>query len=283
MAHLFFDALEQQLPYRLRGIGIGHTQEAIRRPHGYPYHQWLQIRSGRLRLLAGDAEARARAGDGMYLRPREFHAYVSDGRQAAVVDWLCFDGSGVEGALAGGPLSRSGVYRLADPSPVNRAFEEAWSVASGGGAHGRGPTAARLSARVYEILMVLNEAAAGPGQSSVAEGVRRLQPALRALDKRPAAAWDVDSIASIIGVTPQHLGRLFRGALGQSPMEYLIRSRMNLALRLLLERPDLRVHEVGAAVGYPDPNYFIRLFRDREGSTPGQFRALHGEEADERA
>jgi len=58
-------------------------------------------------------------------------------------------------------------------------------------------------------------------------------------------------------------------------LEYLVRLRLNRALQLLVERPDLRVHEVGEAVGYPDTNYFIRLFRQREGSTPGQFRSLH--------
>jgi AraC-like DNA-binding protein len=28
-------------------------------------------------------------------------------------------------------------------------------------------------------------------------------------------------------------------------------------------------------VGYPDTSYFVRLFRQREGLTPGQFQQLH--------
>ncbi len=103
----------------------------------------------------------------------------------------------------------------------------------------------------------------------------RLQPVLAALAHRPAHGWDADTLAALIGVTPQHLARLFRRSLGQSPLEYLGRLRLNRALQLLVDRPDLRIHEVGAAVGYPDPNYFIRLFRRHEGRTPGEFRELH--------
>jgi AraC family transcriptional regulator of arabinose operon len=274
MAFLFFDARGQSLPFRLRGIGVEHRQEAIRRSHGYPYHQWIQVRSGRLRCETGGFLSSAGPGDGIYLAPGEFHAYGAEGKREALVDWACFDGSGVEAAMSGGPLSRSGVYRLANPALVRKAFTDLWTVAAEVGV-----TAPRLSVRVYAILMALAEAAAWPGRVSAASGARRLEPVLAAIGKRPASSWDMDYLASIIGVTPQHLGRLFRQSLGQPPLEYLIRLRLNRALKLLLERPDLRVHEIGEAVGYGDSAYFIRLFKSREGTTPGQFRSLHGADA----
>lgn len=259
------------LPFRLRSIGVGHAQEPIRRPHGYPQHQWIQVRSGRIRLTVGESVGVARPGDGMFLRADEPHTYQSEGEGAATVDWMAFDGSGLDAVLAGGPLVRSGVYRLTGTGAVDRVFARTWAEASEPGVPG-----SRLSACVYELLMVLTEVAAGLGQTSTASGLGRLEPILEALAHRPAHPWDVDVLAAMIGVTPQHLGRLFRRALGQPPLEYLVRLRLNRALQLLVERPDLRIHEVGAAVGYPDPNYFTRLFRQREGRTPGQFRDLHG-------
>lgn len=271
MAMLFPGLPGLPLPFRLRGIGVNHLQEPIRRPHGYPQHQWIQVRSGRLRLTSADGDQTARPGDGFYLRPDEPHAYRTDGPGTAVVDWMGFDGPGIEAALAGGPLGRSGVYRLVDTLGVDAVFDRAWAAASDPGAPGP-----RLSALVYELLMVLTEGASGLGRPSAAAGLGRLEPVLAALAARPAHPWDIDALASVIGVTPQHLGRLFRRALGQSPLDYLVRLRLNRALQLLIERPDLRVHEVGEAVGYPDANYFIRLFRRHEGRTPGQFRDLHG-------
>lgn len=269
MAMLFPELPGLPLPFRLRGIGVNHVQEPVRRPHGYPQHQWIQVRDGRLSLMVPDGREVARPGDGFYLRPDEPHAYHAEGEGGALVDWMGFDGTGVEGALTGGPLTRSGVYRLTGAASVDRVFARTWAAAS---ERAPGP---RLSACVYDLLMALTEEAAGTGGFSAAAGLGRLQPVLEALGHRPAHAWDVDSLAALIGVTPQHLGRLFRRSLGQPPLEYLARLRLNRALQLLVERPDLRVHEVGAAVGYPDPNYFIRLFRRREGRTPGEFRALH--------
>jgi len=270
MAMLFPDLPGIPLSFRLRGIGVGHIQEPIRRPHGYPQHQWIQVRVGRLRLTVAEGEDVAREGDGLYLRPQEPHAYRSEGEGDAVVDWMGFDGPGVSESLAAGPLTRSGVYRLTGAASVDRVFARTWATASDPGA-----TGPRLSACVYDLIMVLTDEAAGVGRISAAAGLGRLQPVLAALTHRPAHPWDADTLAALIGVTPQHLGRLFRRSLGQSPLEYLGRMRLNRALQLLVERPDLRVHEVGAAVGYPDANYFIRLFRRHEGRTPGEFRDLH--------
>lgn len=257
------------LPFRLRGIGVGHPQEPVRRPHGYPQHQWIQLRAGRLRLNSEAGEQTVRVGDGFYLMPNEPHSYVAD-ETLAVVDWMSFDGHGVEDVLSVGPLTRSGVYRLTGTADLDQIFRRTWALASESGTSG-----SRLSKCVYDLLMTLTEEAAGLGQVSAAAGLGRLRPVLEAMAHRPAHPWDVEALASLVGVTPQHLGRLFRGALGQSPLEYLGRLRMNRALQLLVERPDLRVHEVGAAVGYPDSNYFVRCFRRREGRTPGEFRALH--------
>jgi AraC family transcriptional regulator of arabinose operon len=271
MAMIFPGLPGLPLPYRLRGIGIHHLQEPIRRPHGYPQFQWIQIRSGRLLLEAGGLRQTGRPGDGFFLRPDEPHGYWAVGGGEATVDWMGFDGPGIEASLAGGPLGRSAVYRLTSTDGVDRVFEQTWAAASGPSAAGT-----RLSACVYELLMVLTEAASGQGRPSAASGLGRLEPVLAALASRPAYPWDIEALAAILGVSPQHLGRLFRRALGQSPLEYLARLRMNRALQLLVERPDLRVHEVGEAVGYPDPNYFIRRFRASEGRTPGEFRDLHG-------
>jgi AraC-like DNA-binding protein len=162
------------------------------------------------------------------------------------------------------------VYRLSGTDRIDRALEAAWAAASDPSV-----PATRLSACTYELLMALAEEVAGPGQASLAAGRGRLAPVVEALALRPGEAWDVGALAGVIGVSPQHLGRLFRRAYGLAPLEYVVRFRIHRALQLLVSRPDLKVHEVAAWVGYPDANYFVRLFRQREGITPGQFRDLH--------
>jgi AraC-like DNA-binding protein len=269
MPLLFTDLPGIPLPYRLRSLGSHWPQEPIQRPFGYPHHQWFQVRSGALKVEVADAVQTAKAGDGVYLAADEPHAYRAATAEV-VVDFLAFDGPGVADLLHQGPLTRSGVYRLGSPDPVRAVLERAWDLASAQAGKGL-----RLSACVYELLTTLADEAAGAGQVSTAYQRGRLEPVLAALVHQPTHPWTVGQMAAILGHSPQSLGRLFRQALGQSPLEYLVRLRLNRALQLLAERPDLRVNEVGTAVGYPDTSYFVRLFRQREGLTPGQFQKLH--------
>jgi len=271
MAMIFLALPSASLPFRLRNLGKDHSQEPIRRIHGYPHFQWIQVRSGQLRLSLETGDSVARPGDGLFLEPDKYHAYSAEGPDKTTVDWIAFDGSGVSGALAGSPLVQSGVFRLSSAESVNLTMNDAWQEASRSGL-----SPSRLSVFVYGLILALIEGVIGPGGLSITAGIGRLEPVLTAVARQPAQPWDIGSMAALVGVTPQHLGRLFRRTLGSTPQEYLIHLRLNRASQLLVDRPDLRVHEVGSAVGYSDTNYFIRLFRSREGRTPGQFRALHG-------
>lgn len=67
----------------------------------------------------------------------------------------------------------------------------------------------------------------------------------------------------------------FRRDFGESILEYLTRIRMEKALELL-ERTDQRIGEIGALCGYPDQNYFCRLFKRYYGKNPGQVRKGEG-------
>lgn len=274
MAIRFFETSDSvsPLPFSLRGIGVDHRQEPIRRPHGYPHFQWLQVRSGDAWVETVNGVAIARAGDGLFLRPAEYHAYHDAcGGSSLLVDWMNFDGPAVDLTLASGPLDGSGVYRLATPGLVHAWFADAWTQSANPALVSR----RQLSSLVYRLLMELAEAAAPPGQTAVSDDIHRLLPLIRALENRLAEPWAVGDMAGLIGVSAQHLGRLFGRSLGQSPLDYLIGLRINRGRILLVERPELRIHEVAEAVGYPDVNHFIRRFHQREGCTPGEFRGLH--------
>ena len=53
--------------------------------------------------------------------------------------------------------------------------------------------------------------------------------------------------------------------------EYITGVRMDKA-RKYLAGPALTVSEVGSMVGYPDANYFAKVFRKRFGMTPKEYR-----------
>jgi AraC-like DNA-binding protein len=117
----------------------------------------------------------------------------------------------------------------------------------------------------------------------VASGRRRGAPRVRARDRRravEAALWmeahshqaiDLQSAAKEVGLSSFHFLRLFAGVLGVTPHQYLVRSRLRHAARLLAEgaRP---ITDVALDVGFGDLSNFVRTFHRAAGVSPRSFR-----------
>jgi AraC-like DNA-binding protein len=67
------------------------------------------------------------------------------------------------------------------------------------------------------------------------------------------------------------LMRTFRRVLSRSPIEHVIRVRIDKAAELL-QRGDVRVTEAAFACGFSDSNYFARQFRRVMGVSPREYR-----------
>ncbi|WP_129367352.1 AraC family transcriptional regulator [Lutibacter sp. HS1-25] len=64
---------------------------------------------------------------------------------------------------------------------------------------------------------------------------------------------------------------LFKKKTGQSPLDYLIRLRIQKACQLLDNTP-LKIKHIGCNVGYNDPYYFSRIFTKTIGVSPRDYR-----------
>lgn len=259
------------LPYRLQGIGIDHRQEPVRRPDGFPHWQWIQVMKGVCRLETQTGVTLVRPGDGFLLKPREFHAYHEE-KGELVVWWITFDGSGIETALGNSFLDHSGAYRLSEGNRIVELLGQVWDFS----ADSSRMVSREASILVYTLLMRLCDACSSDGKESPLAVSRRLVPVLDYVRRNFRHELDVDTLAALAGLSAQHLGRLFRQQLGCPPSEYWIRFRISRARELLLEHPEMRIHEVAAETGFKDLNYFSRLFRAREGCSPGEYRRHHG-------
>lgn len=68
------------------------------------------------------------------------------------------------------------------------------------------------------------------------------------------------------------LYQLSRQLYGCGIAEHVRALRVRLARELLEERPELSLAEIAVRCGYPDYNYFIHVFTQAEGISPGAFR-----------
>ena len=89
--------------------------------------------------------------------------------------------------------------------------------------------------------------------------------------------FTLDDLARQAGVSRFHFARLFRVSTGDSPMAYLLKSRIERAKQMLLQ-DDRPVCEIAAVLGFCDQSHLTRTFRRLTGVTPREFARRHSVE-----
>ena len=85
----------------------------------------------------------------------------------------------------------------------------------------------------------------------------------------------VAELATMAGMSESHFSRMFKAAMGTSPIDWLRRERINQAKRRLVESDDA-IKEVAQQVGYSDQFFFSKDFKKMTSLTPTQFRQTEG-------
>ena len=68
--------------------------------------------------------------------------------------------------------------------------------------------------------------------------------------------------------------KLFARYLGQSPRQYLLQRRLDIA-RILLRNPNIPIGKVAENCGFSSIYHFSRAFHTAEGCSPSDYRAAH--------
>jgi AraC-like DNA-binding protein len=95
--------------------------------------------------------------------------------------------------------------------------------------------------------------------------------ALAAMHARPAEPWSVERLAREAGLARSSLAERFAALVGEPPMQYLTRWRMQAAAGLLAGTPD-GVGAIAARVGYASEAAFNRAFKKSVGAPPAAWR-----------
>jgi AraC-like DNA-binding protein len=100
---------------------------------------------------------------------------------------------------------------------------------------------------------------------------RQVGAALGLMHGRVAEPWTLDSIAREIGMSRTTFAERFTQFVGDSPMHYLGRWRLQVAAGLL-ERQGMNIAQAAAKVGYESEAAFNRAFKKEVGVPPGAWR-----------
>ena len=106
--------------------------------------------------------------------------------------------------------------------------------------------------------------------------------ALAAIHARPGDAWSVRRLAAGVHMSPSRFAARFLAAIGDSPMAYVARWRMNVA-SCELRHGRRGVEQIGLDLGYESLAAFSRAFKRHLGVSPAVWRAGHLHAADARS
>ena len=124
-----------------------------------------------------------------------------------------------------------------------------------------------LASRFVEVVSGRTQK---PVRATARDRRRAVETALW-IDAHSHRPIELEDAAGEAGLSPFHFLRLFSNVLGVSPHQYLVRSRLRHAARLLAD-DDRPVTDVAYDVGFGDLSNFVRTFHRAAGVSPLRFR-----------
>ena len=94
-----------------------------------------------------------------------------------------------------------------------------------------------------------------------------------------AHPWSVCEMARRCGMGVTRFTDQCKRLTNMTPIDYLNHCRVEAAARLLLDKPRLKITDVGLTCGFSSSQYFAKVFRQIKGCSPKDFRrrTLHNE------
>jgi AraC-like DNA-binding protein len=242
----------------------------VNRPQGVPELIVILCWSGQGWFKLGRRRQELQAGETVFIPSHAPHAYGAGDSDPWTIVWAHAVGRDLPHFLRQlGISARSPKLRLSADGADRLDFNRVWQIAE------EGYSLPQLLASASALRFVLSEmlrlklATRAPKENDE-DVVRRATDWMR---QHIDAKVMLGDVARQAGASVSHLSSLFREKMGYPPMDYFARLKIQRAC-LLLDTTSARVKEVGAKVGFTDPYYFSRSFRQVMGMSPRAYRAV---------
>jgi transcriptional regulator GlxA family with amidase domain len=116
----------------------------------------------------------------------------------------------------------------------------------------------------------MNETNEGPEfLEAYREPDQRIKNVIEYLQKNPSCKILLKDLSGIALLSPCHLQRIFKKAVGLTPKEYLLRLRVKMTMQLL--KQGLTLSEIVSLTGFTDKSHLTRTFKQITGLTPKSY------------
>lgn len=263
----------KMLPFYVNGIGLKEQQQDICRPNGLPVYQILYCTEGCGTFTAGGHTYKIKEGDAFFFRPNVPHEYHPVSKEWKT-KWISFSGNSVESVTDYIGIGDTAVFSLHSVQDfdvlTNSLSDMFWCDDP--------DKEIKTSCMMYKIMVKIGECynnAPQPGGMTQNEKFEKISPVIELMKTHYAEDLSLDGMAESIGVTANHLCRLFNQVYDTTPLKYLTHLRLNMAKYYLCSHRTVKIKEVATNVGFNDASYFCAVFKKAEGMTPDEYRKIN--------
>ena len=124
------------------------------------------------------------------------------------------------------------------------------------------------SYRLYRFFLLLDNPNHTP---QLQKNDESLNLAIKYIRSNVGKKITLQDLAELSDLCVYYFSHLFKSLTGQSPIEFIVNSRIDQA-KVLLTNTNYSIAEISKRVGYPNSSNLITLFTERVGTSPLQFR-----------
>lgn len=209
---------------------------------------------------------RLKAGDAFLICPEELIYYEADMHTPWTYTWIGLQGIKIKGYLERTLLPKRLTVHFGRDEQLRRCHEKM-------------AEADRLSRNrdlvmnsiLYEYLFLLADKFPNEQYTHQEEKTNHVEKALQYIENHYCDPVTIQDIANHLGLNRSYLHRIFKSFTGVSIQSYLLDYRIRQAC-ILLKTTDLSVRVISHSVSYIDPLYFSRIFHQKMGVSPSEYR-----------
>jgi len=262
-------SLRSRRPLTVVCGGCEHCQPDYRiNRSDFPFYCIEFVARGKGALILRDSKCALFAGRVFSYGPGIAHLITTESDDPLVKYFVDFIGPDAGKLLQKyGPVPGH-VIQVASPEVILRIFDD---LIKNGGTDS--PYTPLLCATILQQLILKTAETAVVEHAHITAAFSTYQSSRELIRKNCLTLRSLDEIAEKCRIDNAYLCRLFKRFDSQSPYQYLMRLKMNVAAQRL-QAPNALVKEVAYELGFGDPFHFSRVFKRVFGMSPSTFKWL---------
>jgi AraC-like DNA-binding protein len=248
-----------------------HWQEV---PHKHPFPEIIFVKSGSGSVSIGEHRYDITCGDLVIYNPNVMHTEKSSSDDPLELYFFAVKNIKLE-TLPENYLLEEGIHEVVATGEQYELFSAYFSnlINESNQEHNQ-HFSKEMTESITRIVLILTLRLLSRNTEKYLKVNDLYLKAKRYIDERYMQITSLDAICQDVFISKYYLAHLFRQYANQTPFQYIIHRKLDMAKRLL-SISDMPVQAIAEHVGYNEATYFCKVFKRYERMSPTAYRQLY--------